>query len=115
MPSFRFDKALEQQGRRQWMAWWPNALNLDILHQHDAQDQPDGPDFDYREAVKKLDFDARQERRARADDRQPGLVAGRLGPLWRPDDPHGLALCRASYRMADGRGGAGSGNIASRR
>ena len=38
-------------------AWWPNALNLDILHQHDTKTHP-LKGFDYREEVKKLDFDA---------------------------------------------------------
>ena len=37
------------------MNWWPNALNLDILHQHDRKTNPLGEDFDYREAVKTLD------------------------------------------------------------
>ena len=39
------------------MDWWPEALNLDILHQHDTKTNPMGDDFDYREAVKSLDFD----------------------------------------------------------
>jgi len=38
--------------------WWPNALNLDILHQHDTKTNPLGDDFDYREAVKSLDVAA---------------------------------------------------------
>ena len=38
------------------MDWWPEALNLDILHQHDTKTNPMGDDFDYREAVKSLDF-----------------------------------------------------------
>ncbi|HKX54866.1 MAG TPA: hypothetical protein VJN01_02140, partial [Xanthomonadales bacterium] len=38
--------------------WWPNALNLDILHQHDRKPNPLGPDFNYREAVRNLDVDA---------------------------------------------------------
>ena len=38
--------------------WWPNALNLDILHQHDAKVNPMPKDFDYREELKKLDVDA---------------------------------------------------------
>ena len=38
--------------------WWPNALNLDILHQHDTKTNPMGRDFRYREAVKTLDFGA---------------------------------------------------------
>ena len=37
------------------MEWWPNALNLDILHQHDAKTNPLGKDFSYREELKKLD------------------------------------------------------------
>ena len=40
------------------MAWWPKALNLDILHQHDTKTDPLGPGFDYREAVKQLDVAA---------------------------------------------------------
>ena len=40
------------------MSWWPNALNLDILHQHDSKTNPMGKDFNYREEVKKLDVDA---------------------------------------------------------
>ena len=40
------------------MAWWPKALNLDILHQHDRKTNPLGPGFDYREELKKLDVDA---------------------------------------------------------
>ena len=39
------------------MAWWPNALNLDILHQHDSKTNPMGQGFNYREEVKKLDVD----------------------------------------------------------
>ena len=38
--------------------WWPNTLNLDILHQHDTRTDPMGADFDYREAVRSLDVDA---------------------------------------------------------
>jgi catalase-peroxidase len=40
------------------MEWWPKALNLDILHQHDAKTNPLGADFNYREEVQKLDFAA---------------------------------------------------------
>ena len=36
--------------------WWPNSLNLDILHQHDAKTNPLGEDFNYREELKKLDI-----------------------------------------------------------
>jgi len=38
--------------------WWPNALNLDILHQHGARTSPMDPDYDHRAAVKALDFEA---------------------------------------------------------
>ena len=38
--------------------WWPKSLNLDILHQHDSKTNPYGEDFNYREAVKSLDFEA---------------------------------------------------------
>jgi catalase-peroxidase len=38
--------------------WWPNALNLDILHQHDSKTDPMGPSFDYAEEFKKLDLEA---------------------------------------------------------
>ena len=37
--------------------WWPHSLNLDILHQHDSKTNPLGSEFNYRDAVKKLDFD----------------------------------------------------------
>ena len=40
------------------VAWWPNALNLDILHQHDQKSNPMGLDFNYREELKKLDVEA---------------------------------------------------------
>ncbi|MCA9795940.1 MAG: hypothetical protein KC910_29230, partial [Candidatus Eremiobacteraeota bacterium] len=40
------------------MEWWPNALNLDILHQHDHKTNPMGEAFNYREEVKKLDVEA---------------------------------------------------------
>jgi catalase-peroxidase len=91
------------------MDWWPNALNLDILHQHDTKTNPMGPDFDYREAVKTLDFEAlKKDMRALMTDSQP----------WWPADwgHYGGFMIRMSwhaagtYRIADGRGGAGTGN-----
>ena len=39
-------------------AWWPKALNLDILHQHDRKTDPLGADFNYRDALKNLEVDA---------------------------------------------------------
>jgi catalase-peroxidase len=44
--------------------WWPNTLNLDILHQHDTKTNPLGEAFDYREAVKTLDVDALKDRKS---------------------------------------------------
>jgi catalase (peroxidase I) len=57
------------------MDWWPNALNLDILHQHDTKPNPLGRDFNYRDEVKRRT----EVRPAGADDGQPGLVARGLG------------------------------------
>ena len=90
--------------------WWPNALNLDILHQHDSKTNPMDSDFSYREAVKKLDHDAVK--------RDLGKVMTDSQTWWPADWGHygGLMIRLAwhaagSYRVADGRGGAGSGNI----
>ena len=90
--------------------WWPNALNLDILHQHDSKTNPMDPDFSYREAVKNLDHDAVK--------RDLGKVMTDSQTWWPADWGHygGLMIRLAwhaagSYRVADGRGGAGSGNI----
>ena len=91
------------------MAWWPNALNLDILHQHDAKTNPMDAGFDYREEVKKLDVPAlKQDLTALMTDSQ----------YWWPADwgHYGGLMIRmawhsaGSYRIADGRGGAGTGN-----
>jgi catalase-peroxidase len=90
------------------MDWWPNALNLDILHQHDTKTNP----LDRLQLPRRSQEAGRrrpQGRPDRADDRKPGLVAGRLGPLRRPDDPHGMARRRhLSHRRWPW--GAGSGN-----
>lgn len=52
--------------------WWPNALNLDILHQHDTKTNPMGKDFNYREELKKLDVEAlKNDVRALMTDSQP--------------------------------------------
>ncbi len=74
------------------MNWWPKALNLDILHQHDTKSNPMGAAFNYREEVKQARCRSAEKRPQSPDDRQPGMVACRLGSLRRPDDPHGLAL-----------------------
>ena len=63
--------------------WWPNTLNLGILHQHGARTNPMDPDYNHREAVKGLDFEAvKADVKALMTDSQE-LVAGGLGPLWR--------------------------------
>jgi len=91
------------------MAWWPNALNLDILHQHDTKTNPLGPGFSYREAVKTLDFAAlKQDMRALMTDSQAWWPAdwGHYGGLMIRLSWHAAG----SYRLADGRGGGGTGN-----
>jgi catalase-peroxidase len=91
--------------------WWPNQLNLDVLHQHSAKSNPLGEDFDYRKEFEKLDLDldAVSCRPQGADDRLAGLVAGRLRPLRRPVHPHDLARGRHLPHL-DGRGGGGTGD-----
>ena len=90
------------------MEWWPNALNLDILHQHDTKTNPLDPDFDYREEVKKLDVDALKK------DLHEFMTTSQ--DWWPADWGHygGLMIRMAwhsagSYRTADGRGGGGTG------
>ena len=91
------------------MAWWPQALNLDILHQHDSKTNPMDADFDYREAVKTLDVSAlKQDLTALMTDSQDWWPAdwGHYGGLMIRMAWHSAG----SYRIADGRGGAGRGN-----
>ncbi|CAD5377923.1 catalase/hydroperoxidase HPI(I) [Pseudomonas sp. OF001] len=92
----------------QAMDWWPKALNLDILHQHDTKTNPLGG-FDYREEVKKLDFAAlKRDLTALMTDSQDWWPAdwGHYGGLMIRMAWHAAG----SYRVADGRGGAGTGN-----
>ncbi len=89
--------------------WWPRALNLDILHQHDRKPNPLGPDFDYREAVKQLDVAAlKRDLHALMTDSQPWWPAdwGHYGGLMIRMAWHAAG----TYRVADGRGGGGTGN-----
>jgi len=91
------------------MNWWPKALNLDILHQHDTKTNPLGPAFNYREAVKTLDFEAlKKDMHALMTDSQEWWPAdwGHYGGLMIRMSWHAAG----SYRTADGRGGAGTGN-----
>jgi catalase-peroxidase len=90
------------------MEWWPNALNLDILAQHDTKTNPLGQSFNYREELKKLDFNALVK------DVKELLVTSQ--DWWPADWGHygGLMIRMAwhsagTYRIADGRGGGGSG------
>ncbi|MEQ6168440.1 catalase/peroxidase HPI [Ekhidna sp. MALMAid0563] len=89
--------------------WWPNSLNLDILSQHDSKTNPYDEDFNYREAVKELDYDAiKADMHALMTDSQD----------WWPADwgHYGGFMIRmawhaaGTYRISDGRGGAGTGN-----
>jgi len=91
------------------MAWWPSALNLDILHQHDTKTNPMGQGFDYREELKKLDVDAlKNDLKALMTDSQSWWPAdwGHYGGLMIRMAWHAAG----TYRIADGRGGAGTGN-----
>ena len=89
--------------------WWPNALNLDILHQHDTKTNPLGKNFNYREELKKLDVEALKK------DLHVLMTASQ--EWWPADWGHygGLMIRMAwhaagSYRLFDGRGGGGTGN-----
>ena len=89
--------------------WWPNALNLDILHQHDTKTNPMGKNFNYREEVKKLDVEElKKDLHALMTDSQAWWPAdwGHYGGLMIRLSWHAAG----SYRVADGRGGAGTGN-----
>jgi catalase-peroxidase len=91
------------------MAWWPNALNLDILHQHDSKTNPMGAAFSYRDEVKKLDVQAlKKDLTALMTDSQDWWPAdwGHYGGLMVRMAWHSAG----SYRVADGRGGGGTGN-----
>ncbi len=90
--------------------WWPKTLNIDILHQHGARTNPMDPDYDHRAAVKSLDFEAvKTDVKALMTDSQDWWPAdwGHYGGLMIRMAWHSAG----SYRMGDGRGGAGCGNI----
>ncbi len=91
------------------MAWWPKALNLDILHQHDSKTNPLGAGFNYREELKKLDVAAlKNDLKALMTDSQSWWPAdwGHYGGLMIRMAWHSAG----TYRIADGRGGGGTGN-----
>ncbi len=89
--------------------WWPNALNLDILYQNDSETNPLGKDFNYHEELKKLDVTAlKSDLKALMTDSQQWWPAdwGHYGGLMIRMAWHSAG----TYRIADGRGGAGTGN-----
>ena len=90
-------------------AWWPNQLNLSILHQHQPVSNPMDPDFDYAEAFRKLDYAAlKKDLAALMTDSQDWWPAdwGHYGGLFIRMAWHAAG----TYRTADGRGGASTGN-----
>ena len=88
--------------------WWPNQLNLNILHQHDKKSSPLDTDFNYREAFSKLDYAAlKKDLLALMTDSQEWWPAdyGHYGPFFIRMTWHAAG----TYRTADGRGGGGTG------
>jgi catalase-peroxidase len=89
--------------------WWPNQLNVNMLHQHSAKSNPIDQDFNYAEAFKSLDLEAVKkdisELMTQSQDWWPADY-GHYGPFFIRMAGHGAG----TYRTGDGRGGAGAGN-----
>ena len=90
--------------------WWPKSLNLDILHQHDTKTNPYGNEYNYKESVKSLDF--------KSLEKDMHSLMSEPQDWWPADWGHygGLMIRMAwhaagTYRISDGRGGAGTGNL----
>ena len=89
--------------------WWPNQLNINILHQHDHKSDPMDANFDYREEFKSLDYDAlKKDLNALMTDSQDWWPAdyGHYGGLFIRMTWHAAG----TYRIMDGRGGGNTGN-----
>ena len=88
--------------------WWPNQLNLNILHQHDTKSDPMDDGFDYREEFKKIDYEAlKKDLNDLMTDSQDWWPAdyGHYGPFFIRMTWHAAG----TYRSTDGRGGGGTG------
>ncbi|MYB89842.1 MAG: catalase-peroxidase, partial [Proteobacteria bacterium] len=89
--------------------WWPSQLNINLLHQHSPLSSPTKKDFNYAEAFKSLDYNALKndlvELMTTSQDWWPADY-GHYGPLFIRMAWHGAG----TYRIGDGRGGAGTGN-----
>ena len=95
-------------GTRSNKRWWPNQLNLSILHQHDTKSNPMGEGYDYREEFKKIDYDGlKKDLFDLMTDSQDWWPAdyGHYGPFFIRMTWHAAG----TYRIGDGRGGGGTG------